>query len=145
MNVFDDLREGFIKPLRDSLISLVIYELLQIPIILQKAMPISPNSPFGSSAIISINNSLLFISIFILVTTLIEIGTDVKYAYNKPVNAIFQIVGIIIGTVVFWGSLRELQIIAGGSDVEVILTFIISLGAMIIGIYLRHIRKIRKN
>ena len=139
-DAFDEFKEGLISPLLGVIILLFLFVFEKIFIALKNVSV--PNNTFVSSQIITPDTGLLFLVIFSIALTLKEAFTDIGQSYNNPTLGIAKIIGTIVGTIVFWTVLVNISAIVGSSQLELVLTFILAVGAPLFGILLKY--KLRK-
>jgi hypothetical protein len=133
MNEIGDFFFGFVKPLRDMLISITIYALTVTLKSMQSAFSeISPNS--GSGFVINI---WYFLAIFSIVGIAIEIVLGIRKGYSQPPNAATCISGVIVGTVIFWSLLSAAYLNMGGTKLDAVISGAIAIMSMIVGILLK--------
>lgn len=128
--LFKELVVGICKPLYDLIISIIIYALIQPLIAVWALIP-------TQTTLSLVNNPTIFLPLFSVVAITEELFWGIKMAYYDYYNAVVRILGIIIGTFVFWGFLILSYSNIGGNKFDIFLSLIIAISAMCIGVLLR--------
>ena len=135
-DLVDEFKDGFVSPLIGIVVTVLFYACTQIFIAL-KAIQI-PNNPFSNGLTFTPDTGLLFVGIFALVTTIIEVFTDIGQSYKHPSLGVAKVAGVLCGTLLFWGALVNITSITGGTYFDLALSVALAFGAPLFGIYLRY-------
>jgi hypothetical protein len=131
MGSLNELLDGFISPLVYLIFSILIFELSKIV-----AIGYSIGNP--SFSVNSIINIWTFVLIYPVISLVIELLSDVDKGYNHPIDSVCSIIGVIGGTVVFWGFfVHSLFSLVGTSTEDIIVSSILVIGSNLFGIFLR--------
>ena len=135
LTFFDEFRMGLISPIIGIVISILIYVLT---VISNVTKIITPNNSFTKGLWFTPDTMISFFIIFSVIIVLIEFFMDLGQSYVSPSSGIAKICGTLFGTILFWGVLVQISTIIGSSQSDLVISFLLAIGAPLLGIYLRH-------